>query len=71
MYVDPNYKTKKELKAAVAEGKLDKSNFYQPAGLGPDAPDNGKVYVEGPHSPEPHRWYAQVILQDGKPVKVL
>lgn len=70
MYVDPNYKTKKELKSAVEAGKLSKSNFYQPAGLGPDAPENGKIYVEGPHYPEPHRWYAEVFIEDGKAVKV-
>lgn len=71
MYVDPNYKTKKELKEAVAEGKLTKSNFYDPGPFGNSPPENGKIYVEGPHYPEPHRWYAQVIFQDGKPVKVL
>ena len=27
---------------------------------------NGKVYLEGPHYPEPHRWYAVGIAQDGR-----
>lgn len=27
-------------------------------------------YVEGPHFPQPHRWYAQVEVKDGKVIKV-
>lgn len=27
-------------------------------------------FVEGPHYPEPHRWYAQVEMKDGIVVKV-
>jgi len=70
MYSSINFKTKKELKAAVEAGKLTRSHFYQPAGLGPDAPETGKIYVEGPHYPEAHRWYAEVFFFDGKAVKV-
>lgn len=37
--------------------------LYAP-GLGqPKA--NGTEYVEGPHFPEPHRWYAQVEVKNG------
>lgn len=32
--------------------------------------ENGREYVEGPHYPEPHRWYAQVEVKDGIVVKV-
>jgi hypothetical protein len=67
VYVDPNFKTKKAFKDAVASNKP--MQFYQP-GLGPPAPDNGTITVSGPHYPEPHRWYAQVTLKDGKPIKV-
>ena len=28
-------------------------------------PSTGKVYLEGPHYPEPHRWYAEAWLTDG------
>lgn len=62
MYVSPNFKTKKELKTAVAEGRA--VTVFQP-GLGPDAPENGKATIEGPHYPQPHRWYAQVTIKDG------
>ncbi len=46
---------------------------YNPeAGLGqePPTPENGKVCVGGPHFPEPHKWYAEVTLQNGEVVKV-
>ena len=67
MYVDPNFKTKKELKDAVKSGK--RISVYSP-GLG--SPNmNGVEYVEGPHFPEPHRWYAKVQVQNGLVVKVL
>jgi hypothetical protein len=65
-YVSPNFKTKKALKDALKEGKA--VHVYQP-GLG-SIPDNGTVYLEGPHYPEPHKWYAQGTMQDGKLVTV-
>lgn len=65
-YTDPNFKTKKALKDALAEGK--EVAVFQP-GIG-SIPANGTVYLEGPHYPEPHRWYAQGTMQDGKLVKV-
>ena len=34
------------------------------------APTNGTAYVEGPHYPEPHKWYAKVEVKDGVIVKV-
>jgi len=47
---------------------------YQPGGLfsppGDDPHYTGTAYVEGPHYPQPHTWYAEVTLQDGKVVKV-
>ena len=66
MYVTPNYKTKKALKEAVARG--DSVRIFQP-GIG-STPRNGKVCIEGPHSPEPHRFYAEAEVKDGIVVKV-
>ena len=66
MYVSPNFKTKKQLKDALATGKA--IEVYAP-GLG-TIPENGTVYLEGPHYPEPHRWYAQGEMASGKLVKV-
>lgn len=65
-YTSKNFKTKKALKDAVKSGK--RVTVFQP-GLG-TVPVNGSICVEGPHYPEPHRWYATVILQDGVVVKV-
>jgi hypothetical protein len=65
-YVDPNFKTKKELKQALADGKH--VGIYQP-GLG-SVPENGTIALEGPHYPAPHTWYATGIIKNGKLVKV-
>lgn len=65
-YVDPNYKTKKALKDALAEGK--NVSVYQP-GLG-TVPVDGTITLEGPHSPAPHTWSAQGTMKDGKLIKV-
>jgi hypothetical protein len=57
---------KKALKEAIASG-CDVS-VYQP-GLGV-IPDNDVVYLEGPHYPKPHTWYATGTMRDGKLVAV-
>ncbi len=54
------------LKEAVANGV--KVELYAP-GLGSPETD-GQEFVEGPHYPEPHRWYAEVEMQNGFVVKV-
>jgi hypothetical protein len=69
MYVDPNFKTKKALKDAVASGQqviLFSNSVF------PESTENRKgAAVEGPHFPEPHKWYAQVDTDEtGKVVKV-
>jgi hypothetical protein len=66
-YVDPNYKTKKAFKEAVAAGKVHRT--YNPSGMFPTT-QNGRDTVEGPHYPEPHRWYAAVEVTDGVVTKV-
>jgi hypothetical protein len=67
-YTVKNYKTKKALKDDVAAGV--QVRCYQP-GLGPDLSNyTGKVTLEGPHSPEPHRWYASASLENGVVKKV-
>ena len=66
MYVSPNFKTKKDLKEAVAKG--DRVTVFQP-GFG-TAPFNGSGAVEGPHYPEPNKWYATVTIVEGLVTKV-
>jgi hypothetical protein len=68
MYTNTNYKTKKALKDAIAEGK--KVGYYQPGPFGGNEPRNGTIYLEGPHYPAPHTWYAQAEVKDGYVVKV-
>jgi len=66
MYTTVNFKTKKALREAVAAGQA--VEYYQP-GLG-ETPRDGKIYVEGPHYPKPHSWYAECTVRDGRIVGV-
>lgn len=61
MYVTPNFKTKKEFKAAVASGQQVK--VFSPGPF--PANQNGTEFIEGPHYPQPHKWYAQVEVENG------
>jgi hypothetical protein len=62
-YTEKNFKSKKELKDAVNAGE--KIRCFQPV-LGPDLTNfTGKVYLEGPHYPKPHKWYATATLVNG------
>jgi hypothetical protein len=63
MYATENFRTKKALKEAVKAGK--KIGVFQPGPFGGNEPKNGKVTLEGPHYPEPHRWYATAIIENG------
>lgn len=66
MHCDPNFKTKKALKEAVAAGEYVAA--FQPGGFFPSQTD-GRAVIEGPH--EYHKWYAQVDLDNGRIVKVV
>lgn len=66
MYSEVNFKTKKAFKEAVANGR--QIMLFAP-GLGSPRRD-GKEFVEGPHYPAPHSWYAEVTMKDGYVVKV-
>lgn len=62
MYTDTNYKTKKALKEDLASGKV--IHCHQPGNLH-EAVTEGKAYLEGPHYPQPHKWYASCTLKAG------
>lgn len=98
MYTEKNFRSKKELKAAVAaynlaiEAKrvqdtltplsigavmlgpvlpaIRPVRYYQPGPFGGNEPKDGTFCCEGPHYPEPHRWYATCTAKDGVIVKV-
>ena len=67
MYVSPNFYTKKALREAVAQGL--RVEVFSPGPF--SAPTEGKTAVEGPHYPEPHRWYAEVEVKAGVVVRVI
>ena len=66
MYVRPNFKTKKALKEAVANG--DRVEVFSPGPF--PAKSDGTEYIEGPHYPEAHKWYAQMVVEGGIVTKV-
>lgn len=67
MYATRNFRTKKAFREAVERGE--RVTVFQPGRLFP-ALREGCGTVEGPHAPEPHRWYAEVELREGVVVKV-
>ena len=67
MYTDINFQTKKALKEAVASGR--EVGVYSPGPF--PCPRNGQLSVEGPHYPQPHKWYARVEVVNGVITKVL
>tara|TARA_Y100000310_G_scaffold324401_1_gene386204 strand:- start:1468 stop:1674 length:207 start_codon:yes stop_codon:yes gene_type:complete len=67
MYTDKNYRTKKQLVEDVKAGK--QVTVFQPGGMFPGKTD-GNITIEGPHYPEPHRWYASATIKDSIIIKV-
>ena len=65
-YVTGNPKTKKELKEMMEKGPV---QIFQP-GIGP-VPHSGRFYLEGPHYPKPHKWYAVGYIENGVLVKIV
>lgn len=63
MYTTTNFKTKKAVKEAIAAGQ--KVTVFQPGPWGNNVTPDGPCTLEGPHYPEPHRWYGQGVLKDG------
>jgi hypothetical protein len=61
MYTEINFKTIKEIKEAIAAGK----QLRVLPCLHRLVPVNGTVFLEGPHYPQPHKWYAQGTMKDG------
>ncbi len=71
MYALKNFPTKKALKEAVAAfnaGEGPPVTIYSPGPFPPK--EDGREFLEGPHYPKPHSWYAEVTMKDGIVVKV-
>lgn len=62
-YTDIDFPTKKSVKEAIAKGE--RVTVYQPGPFGEDSITSGVVYLEGPHYPKPHKWYAQGVVENG------
>lgn len=69
MYTSINFQSKKAFKQAVADGV--EVILYQPGpfGNGPMV-SSGRCAVEGPHFPQPHKWYATATVENGVVTKV-
>jgi hypothetical protein len=68
MYVEPNFKTKKAAREAIKNGE--RVTIFQPGPFGGDEPQDGEVSLEGPHYPEPHKWYARAVVKGGAVVSI-
>ena len=72
MYCTTNYKTKKAFVDAVRAFVKDGGpavTLFSPGPFNHNPPTNGASTVEGPHYPEPHKWYSAVVVKDGNVIK--
>ena len=67
-YASGNPKTKTELRKWLEAGKDVRVTNLTP--LGNTEVKDGVAYLSGPHYPQPHTWYAEVLLENGKIVKL-
>lgn len=67
-YTKYNYRTKKAVKEALKANET--VEVYQPSPWGNRPCPDGTVYLEGPHYPDPHRWYAKGTCKNGQLIKV-
>lgn len=86
-YANPNFKSKKALKEAVAANRAEAEagghvldsprlvnppvRIFSPGPFPLDHGGEGEQFLEGPHYPKPHTWYAKVRVERGVVVKVL
>ena len=75
MYTSKNFRSKKELKEAVQRytaGEMGSFpvTYFQPGPFAGHEPMDGLIYLEGPHYPEAHKWYAQAEVENGVIVSV-
>lgn len=68
-YASVNTKTKKELKDRIAKGERITVRTLSPMGDS-IVKGNESVALSGPWYPEPHKWYAEGVVENGVLVKV-
>lgn len=71
-YTETNFKSKKALKAALAEGQVVKvwspgATWFGHGGSSIKESESGpvQIFLEGPHYPKPHTWAASGMIQNG------
>jgi len=69
-YLYPNLKSKKAFREAIAQGRTITAMENTPAGS-VLVRGTTTVTFEGPHHPEPHRFYGKAQVTDGKVTKVI
>jgi hypothetical protein len=67
VYTDINFRSKKALKDALARG--DSVTVFRTDAFGNTPRPGEKIYLSGPHFPEPHRWYATAVIGDDGAIK--
>jgi hypothetical protein len=67
MYVTPNFPSKAAARRAIAAGTKVELILYGPFDK---LIDNGTVAVEGPHYPQPHKWWGTAHVKGGRVVKI-
>jgi len=67
MYTLHNFKTKKAFREAFDKGE--KIGVFK---TGPfPVTQTGRTAIEGPHYPEPHKWYASVKVKNSIIVRII
>lgn len=67
-YTDQNFKSKADIRRALEAGEVITVNQPSPWGAFPVG--DGPVSLEGPHYPEPHRWYGTGEVRNGRLVSI-
>lgn len=72
-YTVTNYLTKKALREAIASPTPPRIRWGVSLVSDPaEAPDyTGVAFLEGPHYPRPHTWYAKVQVTNGRITRIL
>ena len=68
-YIYPNFPSKIAARRAIAAG--DKITCMENTPHGQDKVFSGSATIEGPHYPQPHRWYGRAEIVDGFVVRLV
>ena len=66
-YTQKNYKTKKALREDITAGKT----IWVQADFATGKVPEGDVYLEGPHYPAPHTWFAKTEVRGGRVIRIV